>query len=61
MLQNGKPVLSGDLCDDCLEKGLIGAELARKAFEALLAQGVDRAMANRIMIARIERGEYVQA
>lgn len=46
--------IDGGICDPCLEIACDIAEANRIRFQKLLAAGVGRAMANRIMI---ERGE----
>lgn len=46
--------VDGGLCDECLDIACDIAEANRRKFQKLIAAGVGRAMANRIMI---ERGE----
>lgn len=50
----GVEVCWGFLCEPCLDRAFAEHAVLRGQFEALLAAGVDRAEANRIMIARIE-------
>jgi hypothetical protein len=47
-------VAVGALCDLCLDAALEHAAQEREIFEGLLASGVSREEANRIMIARID-------
>lgn len=50
----GAEVAGGFLCAKHLDEAFAEMEIRRAEFEALLAAGVDRAEANRIMIARID-------
>lgn len=50
----GIEIAGGFLCESCLDRAHAEHAVLRGQFEALLAAGVDRAEANRIMIARIE-------
>ncbi len=53
------------ICDGCRAKSDVELAELRVEFEALLARGIDRRMANRIMIQRIDRrfadGTYKKA
>ena len=51
---DGVEVAGGFLCPKHLDEAFAEMELRRAEFEALLAAGVDRVEANRIMIARID-------
>jgi hypothetical protein len=48
----GIEVGSGYLCETCLDAAHAEMAVAREQFEALLAAGISREEANRIMIAR---------
>lgn len=50
----GLEVGTGYLCNRCLEKAMAEAEVRRGQFEQLLAAGVSREDANKIMIDRID-------
>lgn len=51
---DGVEVAGGFLCAKHLDEAFAEMDVLRGQFEALLAAGVDRAEANRIMIARID-------
>jgi hypothetical protein len=55
VVKDGSLLAFGYACDRCFAETLAEHERLRLQFEELLAAGVDRAEANRIMIERIER------
>lgn len=52
---DGVVVAAGHLCSPCTAKVLEGRREYRRQFDELIAAGVDRRLANRIMIVRVDQ------
>jgi len=55
VMKDGAMVAAGEMCSVCLGRATAEAAELREQFDELIAQGIDRRMANRIMTVRVDR------
>lgn len=53
-VETGHVVASGPLCNPCFDAAVVEAAEFRRQFDDLIALGVNRALANEVLIARVD-------